>query len=210
MRSLAWVLAALLAAGCGPLKNVDPLGGLGGADNARYGFESGVEGWAKPTSEGSSTYSVFQAPGRSLYGQASLAMAVLSLNKANPMHGRVSIVFGIQPDLAGKTVGAWVYSPPGCQVSDSQPSYLQIYARDASGVFANNVGPNVAVGTWARLQFSPIANPATYTVEVSQGSFGGSFNPSAISELGIRVGVSDAAPADFRFDGVFLIDSVDW
>lgn len=209
-RAMPLVILGLLAGACGPVRMNDPLGGLGGpADTARFSFESGADGWAKPA-DASSTISVFQTQGRSLYGTASLAVAVQGMGATNGSAARASVLMGSPADMAGKTVQAWLYAPSAAQESGSVPSYAQIYLKDGANHYSNSVGANINADNWVLIQFSPVANPSGVSVTTGGAYYDAGFDPTNIKELGIKVQASGSASPSFTFDGVLLIDSVTW
>jgi hypothetical protein len=221
MRALALLLAVLGLAACGPIQGLDPLGGLGGpTDSARYSFEGGIQGWGKaPPSDGGSCIAVLHAPGRSLYGQASLAMQLRGMGNHYPGNcsgvdnaGRAVIdLSATPPDLTGKTVSAWVYLPSNGQASTDTPTQGQLYLVDASGdSYGNGAGVNLQPDLWTRITFKPVAwaGPGNYEQEGLYLAAG--FDPAAIVRLGVKVSAAGTAPCDFRFDGIVLVDSVDW
>lgn len=207
MKPLLLLLALGLAA-CGPVKNLDPLGGLGGADSSRYGFESGTAPWAPaPAGDGGSCTGVSHASGRSLFGQASLAMQMVNMGNHYPSNAacpgvdnaaRIALDLSATPaDLTGKTVSAWVYLPAAAQSSPEAPTQGQLYLIDNSAdSYADAPGVNLGVEQWTRISFKPVA--------------GGAFDPSAIKRVGLKISVSGAAPCDFLYSGVVLVDSIDW
>src|SRR6478752_3290492 len=87
-------LLSLCLAACGPVKNLDPLGGLAGPqDSSRYGFEASTQGWGPSSPPVGSCLSVQQASGRSFFGQGSLAFYVSNLGGLDPNIARVSVLF---------------------------------------------------------------------------------------------------------------------
>lgn len=222
MKPLALGLGLLALAACGPIKNLDPLGGLGGADNSRYGFEAGVEAWAPaPAADGGSCTGVSAAWGRSVFGQASLALEMVNMGNHYPANtacpgvdnaARAAIdLSGSPPDLTGKTVSAWVYLPSAGQAAADTPTQAQLYAIDNSlDSYANGPGVNLGVDQWTRVTFRPQAwaGPGDY----NQGGVftAAGFDPSAIKRLGVKISAAGAAPCTFAFSGVVLLDSVDW
>ena len=215
------VLAALV--GCGPMKNLDPLGGLGGADTSRYGFESSTQGWTCATETGSSCFSVSAVQGRSLFGQGCLAVDLFQMGNhylggscgASPTDnfGRIGIDLTASPvSLVGKTVSAWVYWPSAGQASTSAPSQAQIYLIDVGNFFGNGVPVNLKSDNWTQIKFSPIAWPSSNPLPNTQGGIyvQPGFDPAMIKRVGIKIGASGAAPCTFAFTGTLLVDSVDW
>lgn len=218
MRLLALLFASLGLTACGPIQGLDPLGGLGGAtDSARYSFEDGVQGWDKaPAGDGGSCIAVLHAPGRSLYGQGSLAMQLLGMGNHYPGNcsgvdnaGRAVIdLSAAPPDLTGKTVSAWVYLPAAAQAASDKPTQAQIYLITAGGFYGNGRGEDLLPDQWKRVTFSPFATAVPY---VQDGvHLQANFDPAAVLRLGVKVSASGTAPCDFRFDGIVLVDSVDW
>jgi hypothetical protein len=217
LRLLLLLSAAGLAAGCGSMKNLDPLGGLAGAaDGSRYGFEGGTEGWAPSASGGGTCTGVFQATGSRFLGQASLGMTVQGLNNAYPANAtcpgadggsRASILYGAGfPDLAGKTVRAWLYIPAEAAYSTDAPTLAQIFLVDnGSSAYANGAGVNLVPGGWTEVTFSPDpANP------VANSFYAAGFNAAAIKEIGVKLSTSGTAPCNFSFSGTVLLDAVSW
>jgi hypothetical protein len=218
-RPLLLIALALAAAACGPVKNLDPLGGLGGEDASRYGFEGSVQGWG-PASDGGSCSQVFVASGRSLFGNDSLAVALVQMGNHYPSSsgcpapdnaGRAAIdLSGAPPDLSGKTVSAWVYLPSAAQASGDAPTQGQIYLLDAGDNYGNGPGVNLVPEQWTRVSFSPIAwaGPGAYSQDGLYLAAG--FSPAGIKRLGVKISASGAAPCAFAFSGVVLVDAVTW
>lgn len=211
---------ALAAAACGPLRDLDPLNGLGGpVDRARYGFEDGVQGWDKaPPGDGGSATAVFQAPGRSLYGQASLALQMVGMGGHYPGNcsgvdnaARAALdLSAAPPDLSGRTFSAWIYLPPAAQAAEQHPTQGQLYLMDMGDRYANGPGVNLQPGLWTRVTFKPYAwagpgNDQSHGHFVSAG-----FDPVAIKRAGVKIAAAGSAPCSFQYSGLVLIDSVDW
>lgn len=220
MKRLACLSLALLLTACGPVKNLDPLGGLGGEDHSRYGFESGVQGWA-PAAEGGSCTQVMSAPGRSLFGQSSLALVLDQMGNhysGSPIcpgaddAGRASIDLSASPvDLSARTLSLWVYLPPTGQSSDSAPTQAQIYLVCSAGsVYGNGAGVNLVPNQWTRVNFSPTAWAGPGALDQNGVFLNAGFDPSSIKTVGVKFSASGAAPCSFAFSGVVLVDSLDW
>jgi hypothetical protein len=222
MRRLA-LFGLLALTACGPVKNLDPLGGLGGPDTSKYGFETSAQGWACASEAASSCFNVGTSAGRSLYGQGSLAVALFQMGNhysggpcvggATDNLGRISVDLSASPlDLRGKTVTAWVYLPAAAQAASDAPTQAQIYMVDGNGagIFANGSTVNLKTDNWSLISFRPFAwaGPGINTsggIYVNPG-----FDPSSIKRLGIKFAASGAAPCDFVFSGTVLVDSINW
>ncbi len=220
MKRLLPLLAALTALGCTPVKNLDPLGGLGGSDSARYGFEGGVQGWG-PASDGGSCTQAFVAAGRSLFGADSLAVVLDQMGNKYPSSsscpgsdnaGRAAIdLSGSPPDLTGKTLSAWVYLPVDGQASNEAPTQAQLYLVDATGdSYGNGAGVNLVPEQWTRVSFSPTAWPGPGNYDANGIYLAAGFDPASVKRVGIKLAASGAAPCSFAFRGVVLVDSVHW
>jgi hypothetical protein len=217
MRRLLLLALLPLLGACGGVKNLDPLGGLGGtADNARYGFESGAQGWTHSLDVGT-CIGVQHVTGQSLYGQSSLAMRVLNMGNhygSSPTcpgsddAARVSVDFtGNTPTMTGKELSAWVYAPAGISYSDSAPTGAQLFAIDTAGVYGG-ASANLLPGQWVRVSFKPVA---TSTLINSGGVYiNHGYDPGSIQRIGIKLSPAGTAPCDFTFTGIVLIDSVHW
>ena len=221
MKRLGMLLALVALAGCGGFKNTDPLSGLAGAtDTALYNFESSAQGWACSASQNGSCNSVSQAQGLNFAGQGSLQVLLNALsnhetNSACPggiTYGRASIVLGSPIDLTGRTLHAWVYIPQEASAGKDTPTQATIFLKESSGPYGNGVGMNLVAGTWTEVTFSPISNPNGGVVYAPLGGIylDGSFSPSDILEIGVKISPSGTAPCSFSYTGYVLIDSVSY
>ena len=209
MRRLVLIAALGALAACGKVKNIDPLNGLAGPeDNTRYGFESSAQGWTVAAGSPNSCQSIFQNPGQSFFGQGSLALRLVGLDTT---HGAMaSIVYSAPlPSFVGKTIRLWVYAPQDIAPSDDKPSYVSIYLKDAAFVYGAGKGSNFARGNWTEVVYSPALNSGGLINDPSIGYINAGFNPAAVTELGVNIGVAGTA-SGFSFTGTILVDAVDW
>lgn len=210
MRRLGMIIALASLAACGKVKNLDPLNGLAGPeDNTRYGFESSAMGWAPSAYLGGTCQSVFQNPGQSFWGQGSLALRTLNTDNTNngANSAAASIIFGSPQNLTGKTIRLWLYAPLDIAPSDDKPSYVSIFTK--SNTYANGMASNIARGNWTEVVFAPQANSTAVTVTAGGAFIPPTYDPSSVTELGVKVGIAGTA-SGFSFTGTILLDGVDW
>ncbi len=213
--NLALTLLGLLASACGGIKDTNPYLGLGGkSDSTRFGYEVTAQGWTYSTvpSPGSAV-SMAQTSLVSFFGNGSLAIGVQDLsNDALARSAAAAVTFsaGSYPDLSSKTITLWIYAPAGVAYDDSNPSYAQIYLKDAGDHFANGPGVNLVRDGWTKVVWSPQANASALPLTLGTAYYAGLFDPASIKELGFKAAASGSAPATFKFNGTLYLDGVDW
>lgn len=219
MKSILRLALPALALGlgaCGGIKDTNPYLSLGGkSDSTRYGFEATAQGW---------TYSAVPSPGSavamgqsslaSFFGLGSLAIGVQDMSNDAAARGAAAAVSyspGSYPDLSNKTIVMWIYAPASVAYDDSNPSYAQIYVKDAGDHFANGPGANLVRDGWTKVTWAPLANLTASPISSGGAYYASMFDPSTgIKELGFKAAASGSAPASFKFNGTLYLDGVDW
>lgn len=204
---LALAVAAGLAAGCGKMKDVNPLNSPGGAsaDPARFSFEDGtVMGFTEGTVDSNGVDQVFNTDGAAFAGARCLGGHITGFDHVTPFEVQTAV----SADLTGKTLSAWVFVPTQASYSDNKPIYAQIFVKTDTS-YANGKGVNMSPGSWTRVSFSPVAN--TGAADIDNGVYiKAGFDPAGATLVGVKVAMQAATPASFRYTGNLLVDSLTW
>ena len=209
---LSFALLCLLI-GCGEVKNINPLHGLGGdADTALFHFEDGTlmgltSGAASVASVPGSLANALNTDQVSFFGQRSMQWQIVNMNNGGNADAAMEYMAPAPVNLEAKTVRVFVWAPAEAAPSSSQPAWCQIYLKQ--GVNFANFGRNLLADGWSEVSFDVQSNTGS---AISDGflSVPSGFDASAVDVIGIRVSLSGAAPADYNFNGNIFVDSLTW
>jgi len=185
--SLLAVFAALAllggACGGGSSDSTTDGGGSGGGDNARFNFESDVQGWTSP--DGTFTNFTASAAQKANGAKSLSATATTTADSSIPYTMEIAFMGTLPTIMPDSTATFHVYIPADSGFMAFQP-YLNEGDASTPPYRFTSVWTTAMPGTWQ-------------TVEVTA--------PSDVAPL-IKVGVQFFANADWTGD--VYVDSVDW
>ena len=179
---------------------------FGPTDPSRYGFESGVEGWAPETSwpDSLGINEVAQSDLARLGKHSLMLTADLEGGHPNRSKGEAFVQIPIQ-NLENKPITAWVFVPRRAIGDAKRPNGIQVFVKDELWRGEYGTWWDIFEGwveDWFQVTLTPSGSPPP------NGYMAPGFDPTQIRAVGIKVAIGDGSKREYN--GPIYVDCVDY
>ncbi len=176
------------------------------ADNSRYSFETGVQGWVAQTYQDSQAITVVaQDTTKAKYGTASLRCTVdlREYNHPNNSKGETYVDMQTAQNMSNSIVTLWIWVPSTAIGDPLQPNGIQVFFKDSSwrNKYSRwrNIGTDIPTEEWVQI---------TVNTATEQWGYDDGADLSRVRVVGVKIGTGGTSTA--TFSGYIWIDSVNW
>ncbi|MFH0772106.1 MAG: hypothetical protein V1933_05750 [Candidatus Omnitrophota bacterium] len=172
------------------------------AENQRYDFETGIQGWADSNyTYGQAVVSVEQSSERAALGASCLrSNADLAGGDTHKSYGEAYVDMRYSPpsgvtaplSLNGVEVSAWIYCPAGSRGDGNNPNGVQIFVKDENWKAEYSSWTSIFENVWFKITLTPCLSAPL------NGSMDEGFDPARIINIGVKIGTAAGSTALYK------------